>query len=117
MPDRNGPISKQRRAGVLIQLFSIRTKTGWGLGEIPDVARMAKWAAAAGIRVIQMLPVCAVTGGETSPYSAATAFAIDPIYLGLDDCEDFVASGGRGTLPDADRRSLGEAAAAATVPW
>jgi 4-alpha-glucanotransferase len=117
MPDQNGPRPRQRRAGVLIPLFSIRTKTGWGLGEIPDLGAMASWAARCGIRVVQMLPVCAVTGGETSPYAAATAFALDPIYLGLDACEDFLAAGGRPALSEADRRVLDEAAAASAVPW
>ena len=78
---------------------------------------MARWAAQAGIRVVQMLPVCAVTGGETSPYSAATAFAIDPVYLGLDGCEDFVAAGGRAAMSDEDRRLLDEVAFAPAVPW
>ena len=117
MPGRNGPRPRQRRAGVLIPLFSVRTKAGWGLGEIPDVVELAGWAAQSGIRVVQMLPVCAVSGGETSPYSAATAFAIDPVYLGLDTCEDFVAAGGRPALSEEDRRCLDEVAAAAAVPW
>jgi len=117
MPDKNRPRPRRRRAGVLIPLFSVRTKAGWGLGEIPDVVAMAKWAAQAGIRVVQMLPVCAISGGETSPYSASTAFAIDPVYLGLDACEDFVAAGGRSALSEADRHLLDEVVAAATVPW
>jgi len=117
MPEKTGPRPRRRRAGVLIPLFSVRTKAGWGLGEIPDMVAMATWAARAGIRVVQMLPVCAVSGGETSPYSAATAFAIDPVYLGLDACEDFVAAGGRAALSKADRQLLDELDAAATVPW
>src|SRR5450759_132915 len=117
MPGRNGPRPRHRRAGVLIPLFSVRTAAGWGLGEIPDVATLARWAAGAGIRVIQMLPVCAVSGGETSPYSASTAFAIEPVYLGLDACEDFIAAGGRAALGVEDRRLLDDLAAAATVPW
>ena len=64
-----------------------------------------------------MLPVNAVSGGETSPYSASTAFAIDPVYLGLDACEDFRAVGGRAALADADRRLLDEIASAASVRW
>jgi 4-alpha-glucanotransferase len=95
----------------------VRTKAGWGLGEIPDVVAMTRWAMQSGIRVMQMLPVCAVSGGETSPYSAATAFAIDPVYLGLDACEDFVAAGGRPALSEEDRRLLDEVAAAPAVPW
>jgi 4-alpha-glucanotransferase len=117
MPEKTRPRPRRRRAGVLIPLFSVRTKAGWGLGEIPDLVAMAKWAAQAGIRVVQMLPVCAVSGGETSPYSASTAFAIDPVYLGLDACEDFVGAGGRLALSAADRQLLDDAAAAATVPW
>jgi 4-alpha-glucanotransferase len=117
MPDPNRPRPRQRRAGVLIPLFSIRTPTGWGLGEIPDLEPLAGWAAGSGIRVVQMLPVCAVSGGETSPYSAATAFALDPVYLGLDACEDFAAAGGRAALTDADQRLLDEVAAAPSVPW
>jgi 4-alpha-glucanotransferase len=117
MPEKTRPRPRRRRAGVLIPLFSVRTKAGWGLGEIPDVVDMARWAARAGIRVIQMLPVCAVSGGETSPYSASTAFAIDPVYLGLDACVDFVAAGGRAALADEDRKLLGEVSGAATVPW
>jgi 4-alpha-glucanotransferase len=102
---------------VLLPLSSIRTDTGWGTGEIPDVLTMSSWAAQSGIGVIQMLPVCAVNGGETSPYSAATAFAIDPVYLGLDACEDFVAAGGRSALSSEDRRLLDEVQVAATVQW
>jgi len=117
MPEKTRPRPRRRRAGVLIPLFSVRTKAGWGLGEIPDLVAMAKWAAQAGIRVVQMLPVCAVSGGETSPYSASTAFAIDPVYLGLDACEDFVAAGGRATLSAADGQLLEEVAAAPNVPW
>jgi 4-alpha-glucanotransferase len=117
MPEKTRARPRRRRAGVLIPLFSVRTKAGWGLGEIPDVVAMARWAAGAGIRVIQMLPVCAVSGGETSPYSASTAFAIDPVYLGLDACEDFVVAGGRAALSEADRRLLDEVVAKDTVPW
>ena len=117
MPGTIRPNPERRRAGVLIPLFSIRTGSGWGLGEIPDLVPMARWSSRAGIRVVQMLPVCAVSGGETSPYSASTAFAIDPVYLGLDACEDFVAAGGRSALSHEDRCLLDEVAAAPAVPW
>src|SRR5262249_22120010 len=35
---------RRRRAGVLVPLFSIRSTSGWGLGEIGDLARFAAWA-------------------------------------------------------------------------
>jgi 4-alpha-glucanotransferase len=102
---------------VLIPLFSLRSEEGFGLGEIPDLRGYADWAAAAGLSVVQLLPVAAVNPGETSPYSAATAFAIDPAYLGLAECEDFQAVGGIAGLSDEDRRLLDELRAAPTVQW
>jgi 4-alpha-glucanotransferase len=106
-----------RRAGVLLPLFSIRTPQGWGLGEIPDIPRFARWGQSAGLSVLQMLPVNEVAGGETSPYAAATAFALDPIYLGLDDCEDFAAAGGQAALSAEDHASLERLRAAPAVEW
>ncbi len=109
--------AKDRRACVLIPLFSLRTPSGFGLGEITDIPRFARWAASAGFRVMQFLPVNEICGGETSPYAAASAFALDPVYLGLDDCEDFQATGGRGGLTDEDRWVLGEVEAFPKVAW
>jgi 4-alpha-glucanotransferase len=99
-------------------LFSLRPRArGWGVGEIPDLPVFARWARASGFRVVQLLPVGAVCGGETSPYAAASAFALDPVYLGLDDCEDFRLAGGRDSLGPEDRDRLDELAGAARVRW
>src|SRR5512141_313011 len=59
-----------RQAGCLIPLFSIRTRTGWGLGEIPDLVPFARWASAAGFSVVQLLPVHEASRGQSSPYRA-----------------------------------------------
>ena len=97
-------------------LFSIRDG-GWGLGEIPDLPAFASWARSAGFSILQLLPVGEVCGGETSPYAASSAFAIDPIYLGLDACEDFRLAGGRQALSRADRAELEAVSAAPSVLW
>jgi 4-alpha-glucanotransferase len=96
--------------------FSLRGG-GWGVGEIPDLPHFARWAAQAGFQVVQLLPVSAVCGGDTSPYAAASAFALDPVYLGLDGCEDFRLAGGRGALGPEDRVLLEELQAAPRVRW
>jgi 4-alpha-glucanotransferase len=102
---------------VLLPLFSIRTPHGWGTGEIPDIPRFARWARSAGLKVLQLLPVMEVSGGESSPYAGSSAFALDPVYLALDDLEDVAAVGGRGTLSAEDRTALELLAAAPTVRW
>jgi 4-alpha-glucanotransferase len=106
-----------RRLGVLQPLFSIRTKRGWGVGEIGDLPRFAHWAGKSGLSVLQLLPVNELTEGETSPYSAASAFALDPVYLSLEDAEDFAAAGGIAALSKHDRAALERVMATPQVAW
>jgi 4-alpha-glucanotransferase len=73
-----------RCAGVLIPLFSIRSRRDLGRGEIGGLVPMADLALAMGHRLIQLLPIDEVESGQTSPYSALSIFAIDPIYLTLE---------------------------------
>jgi isoamylase len=108
---------RRRRAGVVVPLFAIRSQGGWGLGEIADIPRFARWAHAAGFSVLQLLPVNEVSGADPSPYAALSAFALDPVYLSLDDCEDFQALGGRDALSPELRARLEELASAPLVDW
>jgi len=106
-----------RQAGVLIPLFSIRTPSGWGVGEIPDLVPFARWAAASGFQVVQVLPVNEASRGQASPYAALSAFATDPVYLALDMVEDFAAAGGRDALPAEDQAELAALRTAPSVAW
>jgi isoamylase len=108
---------RRRRAGVTIPLFSIRSRSAWGLGEISDIPRFAAWARSAGFSVVQLLPVNEVSGADPSPYAALSAFALDPVYLSLDDCEDFQAIGGRDALSSGQRAQLEAAAGSRLVDW
>lgn len=67
-------------AGVSVPLFSLRTARSVGIGQFPDIVELAKWCSAVGLRVIQLLPLND-TGGTSSPYSALSAFALNPIYI------------------------------------
>jgi 4-alpha-glucanotransferase len=70
---------------------------------------MADFALAMGHRVIQLLPIDETAPGETSPYSAMSVMAIDPLYIsqaGLDglakaDIDAARISAGPGDPPDA----------------
>jgi 4-alpha-glucanotransferase len=106
-----------RQAGVLLPLFSLRSGADWGVGEIPDLVPFARWCAAAGFSVAQMLPVNEVSRGQHSPYGPLTAFAIDPVYAAVGAMEDFQAAGGLGALSDAERAKLDEVRAASGVRW
>ena len=106
-----------RQAGVLLPLFSLRSAADWGVGEIPDLVPFARWAAGAGFGMVQVLPVNEVSRGQSSPYGALSAFAIDPVYVAVEALDDFQAAGGLDALGVADRRLLEEVRASPSVRW
>ncbi|MHB8384227.1 MAG: 4-alpha-glucanotransferase [Candidatus Binataceae bacterium] len=70
-----------RSAGVLVPLFSLRTSGDLGRGEIMDLPAMVDFVRGAGLGIIQLLPLDEGAPGETSPYSAMSVLAIDPVYI------------------------------------
>ena len=73
-----------RLSGVTIPLFSVRTRADWGIGQITDLPAAAGLFLRAGQRLVQVLPTHELAEGETSPYGALSAFALDPIYIDVD---------------------------------
>ena len=104
-----------RSAGVLVPLFSIPSSSSWGIGEIADLPVLAGWLREARVSIVQLLPVNEMAAGETSPYSAISAMAIDPIFISLRDVGDFQACGGESRLPLAEQAALRSARASARV--
>jgi len=87
-----------RHAGVLMPLFSAASSSGWGIGEFGDVATLATWLSSAGFNRLMLLPLGAMAAGQSSPYSAMSAMALDPIYIGLARLDDFVRLGGAASV-------------------
>jgi 4-alpha-glucanotransferase len=106
-----------RQAGVLLPLFSLRSGSDWGVGEIPDLLPWARWCAAAGFEVAMVLPVIEASRGQASPYAALSAFAVDPVYAGVGALEDFEAAGGIAALSAEDRALLDAVRASPAVRW
>ena len=77
-----------RGAGVAIPVFSLRSAAGCGVGEFADLKAMGDWAAATGLKMLQILPINDTTSSRTwtdsYPYSAISVFALHPLYLRLD---------------------------------
>lgn len=68
--------------GLAIPLFSLHSNHSCGIGEYTDLFPLIDWCQSIGLDVLQFLPLND-TGLGTSPYSAISAFALHPIYLGL----------------------------------
>jgi 4-alpha-glucanotransferase len=106
-----------RHAGLLLPLFSASSSSSWGIGELPDAAVLGEWLEAAGLDRLMLLPLGTVPDGETSPYSAASAMAIDPIYIAIAEMEDFTRAGGAATLSLELREHLDAAVGAPAVSY
>ncbi len=106
-----------RQAGVLLPLFSLRSASDWGVGEIPDLAPFARWCASAGFTVAQVLPVNEASRGQNSPYAALTAYAIDPVYIAVEALEDFQGAGGTDALTKGELEHVRRVRASPTVRW
>jgi 4-alpha-glucanotransferase len=109
--------SAPKTAGILIPLFSLRSARSLGIGDIADLPTFARWAVEHGQRLVQLLPLGDLPEGETSPYSASTSFAIDPMYVAVDELEDVTAEERHALIgPDADA-TLARIQAAANVEY
>ena len=103
------PAETWKAAGVAIPVFSLRSESGFGVGEFTDLKPLADWCQMTGLQLIQILPVNDTTSTHTwadsYPYSAISTFALNPIYLNLGE----VATGRNKALLkelDAERQRL-----------
>ena len=82
-----GLTERQTMKGVAVPLFSLRTEDDFGIGEYADLPKLGDWCIKNGLKIIQILPINDTTAhydwGDSYPYNAISAFALNPIYLNL----------------------------------
>ena len=106
-----------RHAGLLVPLFSIASREGWGIGEIGDLPKLGSWMSDAGFSFVQLLPLNEMAEGQNSPYSALSAMAIDPIFISPSAVPELRALGGEALLTDADRAELARVREAPAIDY
>ncbi len=90
----SSPVGQQftRAAGVVVPLFALRGAHDMGTGDMLDLLPFIDWLADADQRVVQLLPINETAPGDTSPYNALSAFAIDPTYVSVRHVVDVAQS-------------------------
>ena len=77
-----------RAAGVVVPVFSLRSKESYGVGDFGDLCRLVDWCVATGMKAVQLLPVNDTTSSgnwnDSYPYNIVSAFALHPHYLDLE---------------------------------
>lgn len=77
-----------RCAGTVIPVFSLRSETSFGIGDLADLLKLVDWARHTRQRIIQVLPmndtILTHTWTDSYPYSAISIYALHPMYISLE---------------------------------
>lgn len=85
------PAALEERAatGLMTQLYQVRSHDSWGIGDLHDLASLARWSAHdLGADFVLVNPLHAaepITPVEASPYLPTSRRFINPIYLHVED--------------------------------
>ena len=111
----------RRAMGLIANLYAVRSDANWGIGDITDLATIAKWSGAKGAAFIGVNPLHALRnrGYDISPYSPISRLYRNPIYIDvtavpeLNECAD-----ARALLEDPDtQRELAALRASTRVEY
>ncbi len=73
--------------GWAAQLYGLRSKTSWGIGDLGDLSRFNRWAAEQGAGTVMINPLGAATPGwpmQPSPYYPSSRGFRNPVFLNVD---------------------------------
>ena len=76
-------IGVNKRAGVVVPLFSVYSQKSIGIGDLDDLKLLIDWADLTGNSIIQLLPLNEV-GYNFCPYDSISSFALEPVYISLE---------------------------------
>lgn len=83
-----------RRWGLNIQLYGLRSRRNWGIGDFTDLAQLTRLVAKAGGSFVGVNPLHARIEAwpeHASPYSPSHRGFLDPLYLDLEALPEFAS--------------------------
>jgi len=95
--------------GWSVQLYALRSRSSWGMGDLADLRRFAAWSKAHGAGLLLLNPLHAAAPGprqEPSPYYPSSRSFRNPLYLRVEDVPGAAALGARLDGAIAGGRSL-----------
>jgi 4-alpha-glucanotransferase len=90
------PVPEARAWGWAAQLYATRSSESWGIGDLADLRRLARWASSEGARTILINPLSAALPFRTqqsSPYYPSSRRFVNPLYLRVETAPGAAALG------------------------
>jgi 4-alpha-glucanotransferase len=85
-------VARDRAWGFMTQLYSVRSRQSWGLGDLADLKELVGWSArehGAGFVLVNPLHAAEpIAPMEPSPYLPTTRRFFNPIYLRIEDIRE-----------------------------
>jgi 4-alpha-glucanotransferase len=95
-----------RAWGWAAQLYAVRSRSSWGIGDLRDLGGLLAASAPLGAGFALLNPLHAALPGEPSPYNPSSRVFRNPLYLRVEDVPELAALGPR------ERERVGVLAAA-----
>ena len=85
-------VEKEKVWGFAIQLYALKSKRNWGVGDFSDLAEFAKMCKRVGADVIGVNPLNVLNHDNpenASPYSSISRLFLNPIYIDVEKVKGF----------------------------
>jgi len=82
-------------SGISLQLYAIRSKENWGVGDFRDLSSIVAWAGQLGFKTVGVNPLHALypaNPAHHAPYSPSSRYFLNFIYIHPDSIPDFEGS-------------------------
>ena len=84
--------SGRRLWGIAVQLYSLRSRVNWGMGDFRDLAALIRTTAPLGCSIVGLNPLHALlpaNPAHISPYSPSSRQFLNVLYIAVEDVPDY----------------------------
>ncbi len=110
-------INTGRISGVLLPLFSVRSKADFGIGDYGSLEGFFTWLQAGGQKLWMTLPLLPTAPNDSSPYATRSAFGLNPLFIDIHALPEFHGLGGFDALTSLEKEQLEHARAAPRIRY